>query len=685
MSAPQLTDKQKQAARLAIMQRLASAEVIQPASDAMYNCLTQTLKSVKSTSKRGGTDYTDLVRSGVLMSDWRDMLIGSFVLLFDSELPTGTSMTNNALNDVSLCAFVVMGYEVDGVGSWNVQLRKLAPLIEPTEGAVMLFETNSVYSFAKCKGPCVVPTLWMDRNVREILRNPPQATAATVIQAIPAALGQPGLSGGAGGGDSAAGTGAKGDKGGSKAPKNKKRGAESLDEDEAIQEQWARQREELAANAPTPAYSGNPNLFGFHPSVDSLGASQSYNKNSGVSVNGVSYAVSSGRGQLAADELAFCLRVWPTHLIKAVLPGLKWSFTDFLKHIHSIQAGSGGGIEHVVAAEVVHDTDPALERFSELTHPLMKYGKLVEDFIVGNIDVLCPEGQTLSLSLKDFFETEFDRTKAMVWGEYPTRPGRTVMARCVRMIGRMMQVFWIDGLQEPMNRLVDQLTSCDSVFVTVCDYVVSKEVWLVVVRFVAIAKKTKAVKGADGTINNLDTAQSFVALLNQLIDVLIKSAKNAPKVWEYMIYKGINDPQEALLRQANASPKGTKGLDLSDEGDSTQLTTAEKAAEKKRRVEAKKKAKKAKVTVTPSGAGPSTPVKTTTVAAQTCHYDMGKLLGLKLADGTQYSCNLPTGTCKLDHPKKLKDVGVAEVDKMLASKFTPRVVKNALVAHRLTL
>ena len=682
MSAPKLTDNQKQAARLAIMQRLAAAEVIQPASKAMYNCLTQTLKSVKSTLKRGSTDFTVLVRSGVLMSDWRDLVIGSFVLLFDSELPNGTSMTNNALNEVSLCAFVVMGYEVDGVGSWNVRLRKLAPLIEPTEGAVVLFETGGVYSFAKCKGPCVVPTLWMDRNVREILRNPPQAPAAAVIQVIPAALGQPGLPGGAGGGDNAAETGAKGAKGGSKASKNKKRSAESLEEDEELNQLWARQREEEAANTPPPAYAGNPNLFGSTTNVDPVIAPQSYNKNLGVSVNGKSYPVSCGRGQLAADELAFCLRLWPAHLIKAVLPGLKWSFTDFLKHIHSAQAGSGGGIEHVVAAQVVHDTDPALARFSELTHPLMRYGKLVEDFIVGNIDVLCPEGETLSLSLKDFFETEFDRTKACVWGEYPTRPGRTVMARCVRMIGKMMQVFWICGLEEPMNRLVDELTSCDSVFITISDYVVSKEVWLVVVRFVAIAKKTKAVKGADGTINTLDTAQSFVALLNQQIDVLIESARTSTKFWDYMIYRGINDPQEALLKQAHASPKGTKGLDLSDAGDSTQLTTAEKAAEKKRKADAKKKAKKTKVT--PSGTGPATPVKITT-AAQTCHYDMGKLLGLKSADGSDYSCNLPTGTCKLDHPKRLKDVGIAEVDKMLASKYTPRVVKNALTAHRLTL
>jgi len=675
------SEEDRLASFAAIMSGVANeAELTEKSSstDASPEQLKALLLTQKCVNKKPVIPVTDQISrliDAVATATIGGMEIGAKVLAFDQIPPDLAVQNQNIFSSYSMCVLELDKYEDVGGDNWQLDFKVLPPFVPCVPDGTSLFKVGDIVTYTKVKGstkvlvPIEGEAGWILNKVLEICA----ALEAGAGEATGNLLSDAQATGAAKRSSSSAG--------GNKPAKVRKGAAATV---------YANL--DPNGNLIDPKKDANGNVI-----VDVDDDDETKNpkgtikvgKHVGTDLFGRQHGVADGTGQLAVNKCMFLIRMWPKWMQAEFMIDCNWDFQAFISHLMDVTRDAHRlASRNSVTTRVVCSTDPALHKVVDLHGcPLIDQLERFEMFIRGLIDD--SDGDDISIAFNEFLEDVHDSSAAGNFGEANTPEGRRVISRLVKTFGKMAQAVWMDGLQDCVEGLVQELASGTSAFRYMSDFVTAKECWHVLTNFVRTMKMVKSIKLYDRfgvmTECTLERPSDIMAFLRRSCRELIDYVKTNPidlwygnymQVFGSLAILGGNVTSPAKGKKVGTA-QGTPGFPVSTVN---VISAVDALAEKKK---AKKKAAKDKKSAAASlgSTAKLTPVKT----KDACHFRVAELLGTLKIDGDKVVCELGAGKCKNLHPKKLGDVTKLHCQTIVGSSNTPKKIATDVRAHLLTL
>ena len=671
------SEEERQARFAAIMSGVANetgpAEKSPPV-DASPDHLKALLLAQKCANSKPAIQVTDQISrliDAVETATVGEIDIGAKVLAFDQIPRQGLAHNQNIFKINSMCVLELVTYQDLGEGKWQLDFKVLPPFVPCMPKETSLFELGRIVTYADVKGTTK-------------LLSPSEGEAGWILNMVLKLR-------------------AEAEKGAGKATGDLLPGAQATG---AAKRSSSSAGSHKPAKAPkgsgAPVYANlDPNGNLIDPKKDADGnvvfdvdddeetknpkGTIRVGKNVGTDLFGVQHNVADGTGQLAVNKCMFLIRMWPEWMQEEFMIGCNWNYQAFMSHLVDVTREAHRlAARNSVTTRVVCGTDPALHMVVDLHGcPLIDQIERFEMFIRGLIDD--PDGVDVSIAFNEFLEDVHDSSAAANFGEAKSPDGRRVISRLVKTFGRMAQCVWMNGLQDCVEGLVQELASGCSAFRFTSDFVTAKECWHVLTNFVRTIKMAKSITIYDhlgvATECTLEEPDDIMAYLRRSCRELIDYVKTNPMDLWYSNYMQVFGTLNVLAGNTTSPAKGKKVGALGSPVSAVNVTSEAEALSAKKKLKKKLAKDKKSAAASLGGTARLTPVKT----KDACHFRVAELLGTLKNDGDKVVCELGVGKCKNLHPKKLGDVTKLHCQTIAGCVNTPKKIASDVRAHLLTL
>ena len=352
-------------------------------------------------------------------------------------------------------------------------------------------------------------------------------------------------------------------------------------------------------------------------------------KTEGRDFNGVVWSVNDGSGRESVAKVQLLLRCWSVERVTSVFnESIKWSMDIFMEAVkmESCKASRKRTSCSLGVVESV-DGDADFARIAELSeYPIMQQRDVLEKFLLGEVSVISEK----MIGLKTFCKSTGKSLPS--WGSRCTMNGRRSIAECLSTWCHVTEVFLIGGMSKTCQFMVDELMSHRSCFEFVSDFVIGKEIWLVLATCMIDLRKNRKVGDPGGCLGTPKAIKEWFAFnLQGLIDTV---EHRVPDLWQYEHYVSKLTPFGSMagVSSMSSNPPADSGV------------------------------------VTKGSVG-------------LCGFHLGGLLDLKSKNGDLLVCSFKP--CKMTHFKSLSEYPEAELINFSKGQKSAGYIKEAVKAHLL--
>jgi len=284
-------------------------------------------------------------------------------------------------------------------------------------------------------------------------------------------------------------------------------------------------------------------------------------KTEGKDFNGNVWSVNDGSGKESVAKLQLILRCWSVKRVISVFnESIKWSMDVFMEAVRMESCRSGRRSFGNSSSDcVIVDNEANFARVTELSeYPIMHQQEVLEKFMLGEVSVTSEK----VIGLRSFVKSG-NRTLPP-WEKGCSMPGRSGIAECLSTWCHVMEVFLVGGMSKTCQFMVDQLMSHQSCFQFVSDFVIGKEIWLVLATCMIDLKRNREVGAPGGRLDTPNAIRAWFAFnLQGLIDAV---AVHVPDQWQYDHYKSKLLPFSFINGMSSASGGGIKADTVANGG-----------------------------------------------------------------------------------------------------------------------